>query len=387
MRRDKISAVDTAWLRMDRPHNLMMISGVLMFDEPRRARAPAAGRSRSACSCSAAFASAPSSCPGSASGRPTRTSTSTVMSCRPRLPGKAGKRELQALVSRLIATPLDPARPMWQFHLVEKYDGGSALIVRIHHCYADGIALVRVMLSMTDASPDGPPAMPFDPPRRASADAGDSPLAALVQPVAGVMRTAQSIGATLLERGAGLWHDPAKALALAGQGGALGARSREAGADGAGLADALQGRARRGKARRVGRSAAARRSEGRRQGACCVGQRRAAVVRRRRAARLPRRQGRCRRRRHDPRARPGQPAAAGARRTSSATSSGSCSSTFRSASRTRSSALYAVRSNMNALKGSYQPIARDGPARSDGRRAPPRCRRRCSACSRATRQR
>ena len=31
--RRKISAVDTAWLRMDRPHNVMMISGVLMFRE------------------------------------------------------------------------------------------------------------------------------------------------------------------------------------------------------------------------------------------------------------------------------------------------------------------------------------------------------------------
>ena len=35
-RRDKISAVDTAWLRMDRPHNLMMICGVLMFARARR---------------------------------------------------------------------------------------------------------------------------------------------------------------------------------------------------------------------------------------------------------------------------------------------------------------------------------------------------------------
>ena len=32
-KREKMSAVDTAWLRMDRPHNLMMISGVLMFRE------------------------------------------------------------------------------------------------------------------------------------------------------------------------------------------------------------------------------------------------------------------------------------------------------------------------------------------------------------------
>ena len=80
------------------------------------------------------------------------------------LPGTAGKQELQALVSRLASTPLDPARPLWQFHLVENFAGGSALIARIHHCYADGIALVQVLLSMTDAAPNGPPAMPFAPP-------------------------------------------------------------------------------------------------------------------------------------------------------------------------------------------------------------------------------
>ena len=32
-RREKLSAVDTAWLRMDRPANLMMICGVLLFDD------------------------------------------------------------------------------------------------------------------------------------------------------------------------------------------------------------------------------------------------------------------------------------------------------------------------------------------------------------------
>ena len=31
-RRERMSAVDTAWLRMDRPTNLMMIVGVMVFD-------------------------------------------------------------------------------------------------------------------------------------------------------------------------------------------------------------------------------------------------------------------------------------------------------------------------------------------------------------------
>ena len=66
------------------------------------------------------------------------------------LPQPAGKRELYDLVSDLASTPLDPARPLWQFHLVDRYDRGSAWVARIHHCYADGIALVKVLLQMTD---------------------------------------------------------------------------------------------------------------------------------------------------------------------------------------------------------------------------------------------
>ena len=49
-----------------------------------------------------------------------------------------------------------PTRPLWQFHLIERYEGGSALIVRIHHCIGDGIALISVMMSITDGGSDPP---------------------------------------------------------------------------------------------------------------------------------------------------------------------------------------------------------------------------------------
>jgi len=79
---------------------------------------------------------------------------------------------------------------------------------------------VRVMLSMTDASIDGPPAMPFDarskPPQR-----DEDSLDAASEPVAEVVKAAQDIAMTLLDRGSGLLQDPAKALSLVGQGGAL----------------------------------------------------------------------------------------------------------------------------------------------------------------------
>ena len=143
------------------------------------------------------------------------------------LPGRAGTRELQALVSRLASRPLDPAQPLWQFHLVENFAGGSALIARIHHCYADGIALVRVLMSMTDAAPNGPPAMPFlAAPARGRRDGGADPLAGLLQPISGVMKMVRKVGATLIEKGAAIWNDPARAVALAEQGGALTRSSR-----------------------------------------------------------------------------------------------------------------------------------------------------------------
>ena len=46
--------------------------------------------------------------------------------------------------------PLDMHHPLWQFHLVEDYQGGSAMMVRIHHCIGDGIALISVTQSLVD---------------------------------------------------------------------------------------------------------------------------------------------------------------------------------------------------------------------------------------------
>src|SRR4029079_8154735 len=117
---------------------------------------------------------------------------------------------------------LDPSRPRWQFHLVDNFAAGSALIARIHHCYADGIALVRVLMSMTDAKPNGPAAMPFHPKRGGGSHGKrDDPLADLLQPISGGMKLVRNVGATLIEKGAAIWEDPSKAVALAEQGGAL----------------------------------------------------------------------------------------------------------------------------------------------------------------------
>jgi WS/DGAT/MGAT family acyltransferase len=219
IRRDRMSSVDTAWLRMDSPGNLMMICGVMLFGERirfERLKSVIAKRWLTF----RRFRQRPVQLPGVAYWETDPHFDLDQHVAHVALPGKGGKRELQALVSRLAATPLNPARPLWQFHLVDNYDGGSALVARIHHCYADGIALTQVILSMTDAGRNGPPAMP-PPARQARAPKSDDPLAQLMAPLGDVMNTAVRVGTTLVEKGVDIWQHPDKAVVLAGQGGAL----------------------------------------------------------------------------------------------------------------------------------------------------------------------
>ncbi len=67
------------------------------------------------------------------------------------------QKALQDLVSDLMSTPLDRSRPLWQIHVVEDYGEGTAIIIRLHHCIGDGIALVRLLFTLTDEEPEAPP--------------------------------------------------------------------------------------------------------------------------------------------------------------------------------------------------------------------------------------
>jgi diacylglycerol O-acyltransferase len=70
------------------------------------------------------------------------------------LPAPGDKRALRELISELIVMPLDRNRPLWQVYVVDGFEDGAAMITRMHHCIADGIALAQVMLSLTDSDPD-----------------------------------------------------------------------------------------------------------------------------------------------------------------------------------------------------------------------------------------
>jgi diacylglycerol O-acyltransferase / wax synthase len=79
------------------------------------------------------------------------------------LPAPGEKAELQALVGREMSTPLDPERPLWRFTHVAGYRGGSALVARLHHCIADGLALTHLLLNLDD-DPSDPAGSYFGPP-------------------------------------------------------------------------------------------------------------------------------------------------------------------------------------------------------------------------------
>jgi diacylglycerol O-acyltransferase / wax synthase len=145
----RMSPVDRAWLLMERPTNPMVIVAVIVLGG-RLSRAALRRVIEQRWLAFDRFRCRPVS--GALAGyweRPEHFDLDDhVLTAA--LPSPAGQRELETLVGELCGTPFNSSRPWWSFHLVERFGRGSAIVVRIHHCYADGIALMKVLLEMTD---------------------------------------------------------------------------------------------------------------------------------------------------------------------------------------------------------------------------------------------
>ncbi len=80
-----------------------------------------------------------------------------------RLREPAGMRQLLDYASHLAMRPFDPARPLWESHIVEGLaDGRAAAIQKIHHSLGDGIGLLDIALTFLDLERD-PPVQPTEP--------------------------------------------------------------------------------------------------------------------------------------------------------------------------------------------------------------------------------
>jgi WS/DGAT/MGAT family acyltransferase len=151
---ERIAPVDVAWLRMDGPRNLMVIHGVHLFDAPlerERLLRTLCGRlgaiprfRRRAVQRDGVWWWDDS---------PGFDAASHLVEAT--LPPGAGDAELSAYVSSRMEEPLSLERPLWEVTLVHGYGSGSALLWRLHHCLGDGIALVVLMLALTDLHADG----------------------------------------------------------------------------------------------------------------------------------------------------------------------------------------------------------------------------------------
>lgn len=206
--RERISGIDTAWLRMERPTNLMMITGVMVFAsrlDYERLREVIESRFLKYRRFSQRVAQKN---PGAFWENDAHFDIRRHI-LRTALPGRADQAELQNLASDLMSTPLDFSKPLWQFHLVEDYQGGSAVILRIHHCYADGIALIHVLLSLTDPEANTPPPSLDEDAERAE-DGGL--FRRFFEPVDKVVNQTLKLGRGLVDEGADIVRHPTHVL-------------------------------------------------------------------------------------------------------------------------------------------------------------------------------
>jgi len=152
-----MASADAAWLHMDRPTNLMIINSVLWCDEPidwnvcrdvfRERIVDRFDR----------FRQRPVEGPTGPHWQDAELDLDLHFH-RVALPRPGDQRTLQEFVSDRLPEPLDRSRPLWEVYFIDGFGTGAALLIRMHHCIADGISLARVMLELADgAEPSSDP--------------------------------------------------------------------------------------------------------------------------------------------------------------------------------------------------------------------------------------
>ncbi|MDM8518034.1 wax ester/triacylglycerol synthase family O-acyltransferase [Desulfobacterales bacterium HSG16] len=156
---EQMTNVDNFWLCMDDPTNLMMISAFMEFDKVldyERLVTTIEARLLARYSRFRKKVVRPISGVGVPDWEIDEHFDIRSHLHRIALPGTGEKKDLQHMVADLMAMPLDESKPLWHFHLIENYKGGCVFFGRLHHCIADGIALIQVLLSLTDKDKNAP---------------------------------------------------------------------------------------------------------------------------------------------------------------------------------------------------------------------------------------
>jgi diacylglycerol O-acyltransferase len=74
------------------------------------------------------------------------------------LPAPGCDEQLAEQASRIIATRLDRARPLWELYLVQGLAGGRVgVVTKVHHALIDGVSGAEIMAVLLDIAPEGRP--------------------------------------------------------------------------------------------------------------------------------------------------------------------------------------------------------------------------------------
>ena len=218
-----MSHADAAWLHMDQPTNLMVITGVNWFDEtPDWDRVRGLVRDR-------LVEPYPRFRQRVVEGTPPLSGPHweddpnfdlDLHLHHVALPAPGDRGALAGLVADITSTPLDPEQALWQIYMVDGFGDGAALVYRIHHCIADGIALSRVLLSLADDAPDdgARPIEPAPEPKRGNGDGSRGRLSRLTSPVRGAASAAIGAAGVLAHESLEVAKHPSHLLDIAGAG-------------------------------------------------------------------------------------------------------------------------------------------------------------------------
>jgi WS/DGAT/MGAT family acyltransferase len=211
-----LSAVDSAWLHMEDPTNLMMVTGVALLAGPidyERYRGTLAARLLTFDRFKMRVVESRAPLGGPHWEEDPHFDLDAHIH-RVALPSPGDMAALQDFLSDLASTPLDFSKPLWQVHLVENVLGGSAMVLRFHHCIGDGTAMNAVMYRLMDPAPDTPTTLPNASEKHA--DNGVGALDALLRPARAALGTTIKVVDTVWKEGAESLAHPTHLLDLTG---------------------------------------------------------------------------------------------------------------------------------------------------------------------------
>jgi WS/DGAT/MGAT family acyltransferase len=155
---DRLTSIDASFLAQERDGSHMHIGGVLIFDGDAPARERLADHIESRLHLVPRYRQK-LSFPRFEMGRPLWVDDPSFnLGYHVRhtaLPSPGSVEQLRLLVSRIFSQRLDRSKPLWELWLVEGYEGGFAIVSKVHHAVVDGVSGADLTTVLFDLSKDG----------------------------------------------------------------------------------------------------------------------------------------------------------------------------------------------------------------------------------------